>query len=1017
MTRLARIAVLTAAFALACGATAARAEPPAEPAPKPAGVAPAAPAPQVIGVPAATPPADAAPADAAPADAAPETAPPAFDEDEAAPVLPRSGVGGVIVEQGQPAVDISNAIARYVPPGEAAFATYLIDFVNRAPTRQSRILVLDPGAYGGAGAPAALTAATLTHVFSSDAAAPVEIVETGVRTRIRVELPAGATVTLGLRYSAPLPALAVEMWDEQSLARFTTAALVLQGALLGLLTAIGAWLAGLAVLRRDTMAWRLAALFAMAFVALIAGFGLAGPFSLAGIVTHAGLALAAFAGAAALALGFVVHAMAPEGRWRGVGRLGEIAPWVVAAAGLLALFNAPYAAVLAKAGAALALGFAALTILGRAWDGDTLARRLGLAAILVLLALAPLAMQEMVVAGGRVAMLAAAGLLASALLVAAFSVAGGSVPALRQRVERVLGQGRDDAPPPPPPPAAPSAEEARYGLALAAAHQGLWDWDLKRDRLFLSPSVEVLLGARPGQLQASDRDWSPHIHPDDLATFSGALEEYRAIGDVSFALDFRARGHDGAWRWVQLRASFMSDGVRAARCIGLVSDVSAQKDGEALLLASARQDAVTGLANRAWFAEALGHRFAFAGPARHLALLLLDIARFRTINESLGHAAGDELLARLADRLRAAAPEGALAARLGGDVFSLAWLAADADAAAETAKFAIDTLAVPIELKGRATALGVRGGLVLAVHGERDAAGLLADAETALAEARRPGAPALAIFAPALREARAERAGLEHDLAGAVARGEIVVHYQPILSLAGRRLAGLEALARWNHPQRGLLNAEAFAPLAEDSGLIDGIGRFVLETALKDAARWRRMAPSEPPLFVNVNVSARQIVDQGFLHACERLALDHGVVPAEVRLEVTETWAIEDAGAAAAALQRLRRAGFGLVMDDFGAGHSTLSRLAHLPFDAVKIDASFLIGGPATRGVLSGLIRLAHDLGLDATAEGVESDEDLAFLEAAGCPYAQGFHCGRPADAAATQRLFAALAEPVSAEE
>ncbi|MFO1236112.1 MAG: EAL domain-containing protein [Alphaproteobacteria bacterium] len=147
------------------------------------------------------------------------------------------------------------------------------------------------------------------------------------------------------------------------------------------------------------------------------------------------------------------------------------------------------------------------------------------------------------------------------------------------------------------------------------------------------------------------------------------------------------------------------------------------------------------------------------------------------------------------------------------------------------------------------------------------------------------------------------------------------------------------------------------------------------------------------------------------------LALDHGVVPAEVRLEVTETWAIEDAGAAAAALQRLRRAGFGLVMDDFGAGHSTLSRLAHLPFDAVKIDASFLIGGPATRGVLSGLIRLAHDLGLDATAEGVESDEDLAFLEAAGCPYAQGFHCGRPADAAATQRLFAALAEPVSAEE
>lgn len=1010
MTRLPRIAAFAAALALAGGLVGAGAQDPVEPAPKPAGVAPGDPAPQVIAIPgAAAPPSD--------PDAQPAAAPPAFAEDDAAPALPRSGVGGVIVEQGQPAVDISNAIARYIPPGEAAFATYLIDFVNRAPTRQSRILVLDPGVYGGAGAPATLVAAQLTNVFSSDAAAPVEIVESGARTRIRIDLPAGATVTAAFRYAAPLPGLTVEMWDEQGLARFTTAALVLQGALLGLLTAIGAWLAGLAVLRRDRTVWRLAGLFAAAFLALVAGFGLAGPFALAGIVTSAGVALAAFAVSAALALAFVVHAMAPEGRWRGFGWIAVHAPYLVAACGLLALFNAPYAALLAKAAAAAALGLAAALVLARAWDGDALARRLGLAAILVLLALAPLAMQEMVTAGGRVAMLAASGLLASSLLVAAFSVAGGPAPALRQRVDRVLGQGGLPAPPPPPMPLRPDPGETRYGLALAAAHQGLWDWDLTRDRLFLSPTVEVLLGARPGQLQASDRDWAPHIHPDDLATFTGALEDYRRIGDVSFALDFRARGHDGAWRWVQLRASFMSDGVRAARCIGLVSDVSAQKDGEALLLASARQDAVTGLANRSWFVEALGHRLAFAAPERQMALLLLDIARFRTVNESLGHAAGDELLARLADRLRAASPEGALAARLGGDVFGLVWLAESADAAAETAKFVLDTLAVPIDLAGRPAALGVRGGLVLAVHGERQAAGILGDAEAALAEARRPGAQALAIFAPALRTAKAERAGLERDLAGAVARGEIVVHYQPILRLADRRIAGLEALARWNHPERGLLTAEAFAALAEDAGLIDRIGRFVLETALKDAARWRQMAPGDPPLFVNVNVSARQVVDQSFLHACDRLALDNAVAPSEVRLEITETWAIDDAGAAAAALQRLRRAGFGLVMDDFGAGHSTLSRLAHLPFDAVKIDASFLIGGAATRSVLAGLIRLAHDLGLDATAEGVESEDDLAFLAASGCPYAQGFFVGRPQDAAATQRLLAPLPEPARAEE
>ena len=204
---------------------------------------------------------------------------------------------------------------------------------------------------------------------------------------------------------------------------------------------------------------------------------------------------------------------------------------------------------------------------------------------------------------------------------------------------------------------------------------------------------------------------------------------------------------------------------------------------------------------------------------------------------------------------------------------------------------------------------------------------------------------------------------------------------------------------------------------SEETGLIGSIGRFVLETAARDAVRWRRIMPAGQPLFVNVNVSARQLLDPTFLQFCDRLALDVAVKPAEIRLEITETLALDDSGGAATALQRLRRAGFGLVMDDFGAGHSTLSRLANLTFDAVKVDSSFLRGGAAARSVLAGLIRLARDLGLEATVEGVESEEDLAFLDANQCPYAQGYHCGRPRDAAETQRLVAEVAEPAETVE
>lgn len=925
--------------------------------------------------------------------------------------VPRSGLGGVILEPGPVAVDITNAVSRYVPEDEedGVFASYLVDLVNRQPQPQVRILVLDPGVFGGQGAPRRLDAPQLVAALSSSAAASVDVIESTARLKVRVVVPGSETVTVAFRFAAPLNQLTVEMWDERSLAGYETAARVMQGLLMGLVIALGAWLAGIAILRRDRLSGWLSGLFGATFLAMLAAFGYAGPFAVLGILTSSGLALFLFAAASALALAFVVHALAPDGRWRRLALVADYGPWIVAACGLLALFNAPFAAAAAKIAASLGLVLCAAFIFARAWEGDGPARRLTLAAVLILLAFAPLAMQESVAASGRISMLAASGLLAASLLLAAFATSTGS-PALRQRVDRLLAFGPPQpiAPPfpaAPPPPAAPS-DDGRFGLALAAAHQGLWDWDLKRDRLFLSPSIEALLGARPGELQAGERDWTKHIHEDDVATFLGALEDYRRLGDVSFVLDFRGRGVDGLYRWVQLRASFMSDGDKAARCIGLVSDVSAQKESEALLLASARQDAVTGLANRAYFLEALAHRLTFAAQDRRYALLMFDLARFHNVNESLGHAAGDALLVALADRIRAAAPQGSLAARLGGDVFGLLWATEGADSAGEAAKATMDASAVPLEIAGRRIVPGVRGGLLVLDSSPRDAAGVLSDVELALAAARKAPVGTLVYFSPAMRDEKAERAVLERDLVGALERNEIVMHYQPIVRVADRHPAGFEALLRWQHPERGLLTAETFAGIAEDSGLIEQLGRFALETAVKDSARWRRMAPQQPPLFVNVNVSAKQLASHAFLELCDRLGADEVAPRGAIRLEITETLAFDDTGAAASALQRLRRAGFGLVMDDFGAGHSSPSRLAHLPFDAVKIDRSFLMGGSAAHSVLAGLLRLAADLGLDATTEGVESEEDLAFLSANACLYAQGYHTGMPRDAAAIQRYL-----------
>ena len=528
--------------------------------------------------------------------------------------------------------------------------------------------------------------------------------------------------------------------------------------------------------------------------------------------------------------------------------------------------------------------------------------------------------------------------------------------------------------------------------AIGAAHQGVFDLDFRSQLLTLSPDAALLLGRGHHETTLSHGDFQALLHTDDRASYTAALEEYSTRPGSAFRQEFRVAAGEGRWRWLELRATIVTEQEDVASdCLGLLADISQRKDREAL---AETRDELTGLGNRISMMQALD------GLGADLAKSLfglVDIDRFKAIHASLGDEGADQVLRQTARRL---AGLKAQLFRAGGDSFALLFDEAPREAKAAGDK-AVEICAPPHLVSGRSIFAPVSIGLARGSDGD-DPLALIKNAELALISAKRQGGAAAMLYESGLEEVDpGDAVALESELRQALEQGQLEVYYQPIMRLADASVAGFEALLRWHHPRRGLVTPEDFIAHSEETGLIVELGRFALERAASALSQWQRFFPLRPSLFVSVNLSRRQVRDAGFETLLKSVLAASTIASGTLHLEITESAVAEDPRLVPM-LERLRAAGAGLSIDDFGTGSSALSQLRTLPFDTVKIDKSFLArhGGTDidTDGevVLASIVALAHDLKRAVVVEGVESQRDSEWLTSLNCEFGQGYYFSSP---------------------
>ena len=542
----------------------------------------------------------------------------------------------------------------------------------------------------------------------------------------------------------------------------------------------------------------------------------------------------------------------------------------------------------------------------------------------------------------------------------------------------------------------------RRALALTGAGDMIWDWDVAADRVFTSPETEAMLGLKSGSLDGAAANWLEVLHPLDRdrfrATLDGIVEQRRGrIGQ-----DFRMRTGDGHYLWFTLRARPVvgSDG-EVIRLVGTLTDVTESKTAEERLLHDAVHDNLTGLPNRELFLDRLEAVLGLAktDSAIRPTVMVIDIDRFKQVNDSVGMALADSILLTLARRLGRLIKQQDTLARLSGDQFGLIVLSernsARITSLAETIR---RTVRAPITFNDREIFLTGSLGMALGDSEPQTGEERLKDAELAMYHAKRNGGDRIEVFKPSMRARKSDRLSIESDLRRALQREEITLLYQPIVRLEDRVIAGFEALARWNHPKLGRLSPHEFINIAEETGLIVELGLFVLERAARQLSTWQRTLRPREPLFASVNVSSRQLLRHDLIADLRTVLARAPLNRGSLKLEITESVVMENPEQAAQMLHRIRELGAGLALDDFGTGHSSLAYLQRFPFDTIKIDKSFVhMTAKGTRPViLRSIIALAHDLGMDVVAEGAETDSDAVELSQLGCEFAQGFVFGEP---------------------
>ena len=434
-------------------------------------------------------------------------------------------------------------------------------------------------------------------------------------------------------------------------------------------------------------------------------------------------------------------------------------------------------------------------------------------------------------------------------------------------------------------------------------------------------------------------------------------------------------------------------------------DISERKELEDRLAHQAFHDPLTGLANRALFVDRLGHALERAKRQDELlAVMFVDLDGFKVVNDSLGHEVGDRLLVTVGERLRAYSRATDTVARLGGDEFTLLLEdVIDVDGAARVAERIQNQLRVPVELDGHEVVVSASVGIALTAPGQHAADDLLRNADIALYRAKNRGKDRYEVFDTSMHEGALERLKLESDLRHAVERDEFRVYYQPKVLLKSGGIIGFEALVRWEHPERGLVSPAEFIPVAGETGLIVPIGRWVLERACRQVAGWAAESPGRSPrgtnLAVSVNLSARQFQQKNLAHDVRRILEETGLSPGSLILEITEGVVMDDAPLTSKVMSELKDLGVRLSIDDFGTGYSSLSYLKRFPADFLKIDRSFVDGlgrDPESEAIVSAMIGLSRDLGLEVVAEGIEDAHQLELLNRMGCELGQGYYFAKP---------------------
>jgi diguanylate cyclase (GGDEF)-like protein/PAS domain S-box-containing protein len=558
------------------------------------------------------------------------------------------------------------------------------------------------------------------------------------------------------------------------------------------------------------------------------------------------------------------------------------------------------------------------------------------------------------------------------------------------------------------------AAEERYSLAARGANDGLWDWDLTTDQIYYSTRWKEMLGCTDADITTAPEEWFGRVHPDDRARLEAEIGVHRDGLTPHFASEHRMIDAFGNQRWMLSRglAIFDANG-KAIRIAGSQTDITVRKQVEQQLSHDAHHDVLTGLPNRALFMDRLERALKRARrqPEYHFAVLYLDLDRFKVVNDSLGHRTGDELLVELGQRLLSSVRPDDTVARLGGDEFGILL---DGVSDLQVATLAADRIMAHMEapfiLQSNEVFSGISVGIAYSTADYEVPDQVLRDADIALYRAKAMGRSRHVVFATAMHARAVEQLQVEMDLRRAIERQEFVVYYQPIIALQTGQISSFEALVRWQHPRRGLIGPGEFLHIAEETGLIAPIGWIVLREACRQIRVWQAHFPWLSSLAMSVNVSGTQLAHPDFTTHVSAILRDAGIDGRQLNLEITEAVMTERASGLTDVLAFLKMRGIPLHIDDFGTGYSSLSTLHDLPINTLKIDRSFVsrMGSNGENAeMIVAIITLAHNLGLEVVAEGVETKVQREQLRMLGCDYAQGYLFSRPADAFAAAALLA----------